>query len=78
MPPAEDVAIPATELPAEKTGMLVPSQQTDIELESLNSSYFVINKHSEKHKIIDKEIVLTDKQLWKWRENINIHSKVNS
>ncbi|KYM93167.1 Meiotic recombination protein REC8 like protein [Atta colombica] len=72
MPPAEDVAIPATELPA---GMLIPSQQTDIELESLNSSYFVINKHSEKHKIIDKEIVLTDKQLWKWRENVNIHSK---
>ncbi|KYN27951.1 Meiotic recombination protein REC8 like protein [Trachymyrmex cornetzi] len=83
MPPAEDVAvplvknlaIPAPELPVEKTGMLVPSQQTDMELESLNSSYFVINKHSKKSKIIDKEIVLTDKQLWKWRENVNIQSK---
>ncbi|KAG5334662.1 REC8 protein, partial [Acromyrmex heyeri] len=74
MPPAEDLAIPAPELPAEKTGMLVPSQ-TDIELESLHSSYFVINEHSKKRKIIDKEIVLTNKQLWKWRENVNIHSK---
>ncbi|KAG5325899.1 REC8 protein, partial [Pseudoatta argentina] len=75
MPPAEDLAIPAPELPAEKTGMLVPSQQTDIELESLHSSYFMIHEHSKKRKIIDKEIVLTNKQLWKWRENVNIYSK---
>ncbi|XP_018349970.1 PREDICTED: uncharacterized protein LOC108753128 [Trachymyrmex septentrionalis] len=75
VPFAEDLAISAPELPAEKTGMLVSSQQTDMELESLNSSYFVINKQSKKHKIIDKEIVLTEKQLWKWRGNVNIHSK---
>lgn len=77
VPLVEKVAIAAPELHMEKTGMLVPLQQTDMELESLNSSYFVINEHSKKRKIIDKKIALTDEELGKWRQNVNIHSKVS-
>ncbi|XP_071566454.1 uncharacterized protein [Temnothorax nylanderi] len=74
--PVEDVAVPA-ELPIEETRMLVLPQQeeTDMELESLDSSYFVIRRHSKKSKIIDQKIVLSDKQLQKWRQNVNIHCK---
>ncbi|XP_024880581.1 uncharacterized protein LOC112460209, partial [Temnothorax curvispinosus] len=74
--PVEDVVVPA-ELPREETRMLVLPQQeeTDMELESLDSSYFVIRSHSKKSKIIDKKTELSDKQLQKWRQNVNIHCK---
>ncbi|XP_018403833.1 PREDICTED: uncharacterized protein LOC108780577 [Cyphomyrmex costatus] len=77
VPLVEDIAepIPTPELPAEKTAILVPSQQIEMELESLHSTNFVIAKHSKKTKIIDQKIVLTDKQLQKWRQNIKIQSK---
>ncbi|XP_077267602.1 uncharacterized protein LOC143900299 [Temnothorax americanus] len=74
--PVEDVVVPA-ELPREETRMLVLPQQeeTGMELESLDSSYFVIRSHSKKSKIIDQNKVLSDKQLQKWRQNVNIHCK---
>ncbi|XP_071633821.1 uncharacterized protein [Temnothorax longispinosus] len=74
--PVEDVVVPA-ELPREETRMLVLPQQeeTDMELEPLDSSYFVIRSHSKKSKIIDKKTELSDKQLQKWRQNVNIHCK---
>lgn len=59
--------------------MLDLSQQmeTDMELELLHSSYFMIDKPSKKGKIIDKKIALNDMQLRKWRQNTNIHCRVS-
>ncbi|XP_071636860.1 uncharacterized protein [Temnothorax longispinosus] len=72
--PVEDVVVPA-ELPREETRMLVLPQQeeTNMELESLDSSYFVIRSRSKKSKIIDKKTELSDRQLKKWRQNVKIH-----
>ncbi|XP_071630524.1 uncharacterized protein [Temnothorax longispinosus] len=74
--PVEDVVVPA-ELPREETRMLVLPQQeeTNMELESLDSSYFVIRSHSKKSKIIDKKTELSNKLLKKWRQDVNIHCK---
>jgi len=73
----EDVAISSSELPVKETTMLIPPQQTqlDIELESVHSSY-LIKTNWKQSKIIDKNIALTDKQLWKWRRDVKIHCKV--
>lgn len=75
--PVEDVTVPVLELPIEETRMLVLSQrmETDMELESLHSSYFMIDRHPKKGKL-DQKIVLNDKQLGKWRQNVNIHCRV--
>ncbi|XP_011054885.1 PREDICTED: uncharacterized protein LOC105146380 [Acromyrmex echinatior] len=71
----EDVAI-SSELSLKETTMLIPSQQTQpgIELESVHSSY-LIKTNWKQSKIIDRNIALTDKQLWKWRRDAKIHCK---
>ncbi|XP_071560659.1 uncharacterized protein [Temnothorax nylanderi] len=74
--PVEDVAV-AAEFPIEEMRTLILPQQeeTDMEFESLDSSYFVIRRHSKKTKIIDQKIVLNDEQLLKQRQNVNIQCK---
>lgn len=72
------MAVPAPELAVEETRTLVSPQriETAMELESLDSRYFVIDRRTKKNKIIDQKIALNDKQLRKWRQDINIHCKV--
>ncbi|XP_012064467.1 PREDICTED: uncharacterized protein LOC105627798 [Atta cephalotes] len=71
----EDVTISSSELPVKETTMLIPQQtQLDIELESVHSSY-LIKTNWKQSKIIDRNIALTDKQLWKWRRDVKIHCK---
>ncbi|XP_011883451.1 PREDICTED: uncharacterized protein LOC105570664 [Vollenhovia emeryi] len=48
--------------------------QADIELESVHSSYFVVDKPLKKITLVtDENIVLSDKLLKRWRQNVNIH-----
>ncbi|XP_018045665.1 PREDICTED: uncharacterized protein LOC108685404 [Atta colombica] len=71
----EDMTISSFELPVKETTMLIPQQtQLDIELESAHSSY-LIKTNWKQSKIIDRNIALTDKQLWKWRRDVKIHCK---
>lgn len=51
--------------------------EMNMELEPLDSNYFMINRRSKKNKIIDQEITLSDRQLRKWRQNTNIHCRVS-
>ncbi|XP_018361239.1 PREDICTED: uncharacterized protein LOC108759985 [Trachymyrmex cornetzi] len=70
----EDVAISSSELPVKETTMLIPPQQTQPNIESVHSSY-LIKTNWKQSKIIDRNIALTDKQLWKWRRDVKIHCK---
>lgn len=77
--PIEDVAVPVPELLVEETRMaLSQPMETDMQLEPLHSSYFLINRRSKKSKFVDQKIALNDKQLEKWRRNVNIHCGVGS
>lgn len=75
--PVEDIAEPISELPVEEAKAIVLPQQveSDMELKSLDES-FVIKRRSKKGKIIDQKITLSDKQLEKWRQNVNNHCRV--
>lgn len=76
----DTLVVPTLLLTVDETGISIPQHQDsniDMELESIVSSLdkFVIKKKTK--LIIDKKIILEDRILKKWRQDINMHCRVS-